>query len=104
MTRFSAPGSRMALPLAIAACALLAAVTAWGSLPVGQAPQSSLVGPEPGAVVAATGVRFAWLPPHGIARQVLVTSARPFDARGWNAIHKGSEFHVHEVTQPIASL
>jgi hypothetical protein len=55
------------------------------SLPAGPGSPPSLVAPEPFATEYEGGLRFAWVPPAGTARQVLVVSTKPFDATGWTS-------------------
>lgn len=86
------------------ALALTLAATAWGAAPAGRSLSPTLIGPDEGVVASELGLRFAWAPPTGARRQVLVASRTPFDARAWTRLPVGDAYRVVELARPFAGF
>ena len=74
------------------------------SIPEGPTAAPRLIAPETDATVYEGGLRFAWTPPSGTTRHVLVVSTRAFDPRAWTRAVAGSGYTVLEVAKPTVSL
>ncbi len=86
------------------ALALTLAASAWAAAPAGRSLSAKLIGPDEGVVASELGLRFAWTPPAGARRNVLVASKTPFDARNWNRLPGGDAFRVVELAKPFAGF